>query len=193
MLITSITKQKADRYEIYVDGEKYGVLDGVVLASHRLKVGSELNEEELSSIRSESGVSFAFSDGIKYLSRSRHTESEVRGRLAEKGYDESVIDGALKKLREYGYVDDEAYAKAYVSVHSATRGKNRLRYELALKGVSREYIDGALPDDEYRTAYLLAQKKKSKYDSADKLIRYLLSRGFEYEVARRAVGDLEKL
>lgn len=193
MLITSITKQKADRYEIYVDGESYGVLDGVVLLSHRLKVGLEIEEEELFKIKRESGTSFAFADGIKYLSRARHTENEVRGKLNSKGYEDEAIDGALKKLRDYGYVDDEGYAKAYVSVYGASRGKNRLRYELSLKGVSREIIEGVLPDDEYRSAYLLAEKKKSRYDSTEKLVRYLLSRGFEYEVARRVASEVEKL
>ena len=192
MLITSITKQKADRYEVYVDGEYYGVLDGVVLAGHRLKVGLEIDERVLSEIKRESGISFAFLDGIKYLSRARHTENEVRSKLASKGYEGEWIEGALKKLSEYGYVDDEAYARAYVSVYSSSRGKNRLRYELSLKGVKRDVIDGVLPDDEYHSAYLLAEKKKARYDSTEKLIRYLLSRGFEYEVARRVANEMEE-
>ena len=192
MLITSIVKQKADRYEVYVDGEYYGVLDGVVLASHRLRVGLEVEERVLSEIKIESGTSFAFLDGIKYLSRSRHTENEVRSKLTSKGYDCQSIEGALKKLSEYGYVDDEAYAKAYVSINGATKGKNRLRYELALKGISREVIDGSLPDDEYDCAYVLAKKKKSKYDSSEKLVRFLLSRGYDYDVARRVANQLEE-
>ena len=41
MQITAVTKQKNGSYDIYVDGEKYQRLDGVVLASFRkIKVGT---------------------------------------------------------------------------------------------------------------------------------------------------------
>ena len=191
MLITSITKQKGDRYVLYVDGENYATVDGVVLLTHRLKVGSEVAESVLLQLKEESGANFAFLDAVKYLSRSRHTESEVRGKLSSKGYGDKEIDVAIKKLIEYGYVDDEAYAKAYVLTYGATRGKNRLRYEMSLKGVKKEYIDEALPEDEYLSAYKLAEKKRSRYSDREKLIRYLIGRGYDWEVSRRVVEQLE--
>lgn len=193
MQITSITKLKADKYEIFVDGELYAVLDGVVLLSNRLKVGMEIEDRKLLQIKCESDQNLAFNEGIKYLSRARKTESEVRQKLLQKGYEECAIDGAITKLISYGYVDDEAYARAYVSIYQSTRGKNRLRYELSLKGISRGVIESALPEDEYQSAYKLAEKKISKYGDREKLIKYLISRGYEYELSRRVVGDLEEV
>lgn len=192
MQITSITKSKAQKYEVFVDGELYAVLDGVVLLSNRLKVGMEVDSERLNEIKCESDLSLAFNDGIKYLMHARKTESEVRQKLSQKGYEDVAIDGAIEKLIAYGYVDDEAYAVAYVSIYQSNRGKNRLRYELSLKGISRDIIERAMPTDEYQSAYSLAEKKKAKYDDREKLIRYLVSRGYEYELSRRVVGDIDK-
>lgn len=191
MQITSIVKKKADVYEIFVDGEYCAIVDGVVLASRRLKIGSTVDETTIDEIKYASGVTFAFGDAIKYLSRARHTQMEVESKLQTKGYDDIAISGAINKLVEYGYIDDEGYAKAYVAIYSNTRGKNRLRYELTQKGVSRSIIDTVLPEDEYASCFSLADKKKSRYQDKDKLTRYLLGRGYEYEVVRRVVADLE--
>lgn len=191
MLITSIVKQKNGTYEVYADGERYEGIDAVTLLSNRIKVGATVDDGLMRNLIDSSAVNHAFSEGIKYLSRARHTEGEVRLKLQSKGYSECAVDEAVGKLKDYGYVNDEAYAKAYVSVYSKSRGKNRLVYEMTQKGISKEVILANLPDDEYESAYLIADKKRSKYEDSDKLIRYLMGRGFDYELSRRVVRDLE--
>ena len=191
MRITAVTKQKNGSYDIYVDGEKYQRLDSVVLASYRkIKVGEEITKEELDDILSRSGVNFAFDSAIKQISRSLKSESEIRKKLEEKGYTESQAQGAIDKLKSYGYINDLAYAHAYINTYGKDRGKLRLIYELGAKGIDKDIIDQVLPDDEEENARNLAVKKVKKYVEKEKMIRYLMSRGFEYELARRVSGEV---
>lgn len=191
MQITAIVKQKNGSYDIYVDGEKVEKLDAVVLAANRnIKVGAEISAESLENIKKTSGANFAFEAGIKYISRNMRTESEVRERLLSLGYSEEDTESAIRKLKEYGYVSDEAYAKAYVATYGRNRGKIRLSFELANKGVDKAVISACLPEDDRASARVMAEGKVKKYPQRDKMIRYLMSRGYEYEVAREVAKEV---
>lgn len=191
MQITAIVKQKNGSYDVYVDGEKTERLDAVVLASNKgIKVGAEITPDELEKIKRESGENFAFDAGIKYISRNMRTESEVRTKLLSLGYSETNAEYAIDKLKSYGYVNDLSYAKAYVSTYGKNRGRIRLSFELANKGVDREIIESALPSDDSVTALILAQNKANKYTDREKMTRYLLGRGYEYDVARAVAREV---
>ncbi len=191
MRITAVMKQKNGSYDVYVDGEKVERLDGVVLASFRkIKVGEEITEEELENIKKASGTNFAFDTAIRFLSRTMRTESEIREKLEAKGYSPEDAESAVSKLRSYGYLNDFAYANAYVRTYGKDRGKLRLRYELSSKGIEGEIIDQVLPDSEEENACALARKKVKKYPEKEKMIRYLMSRGFEYETSAKAFNKI---
>lgn len=191
MRITAVTKQKNGSYDIYVDGEKVERLDAVVLASFRkIKVGEEITEEELDEIKKTSGSNFAFDAAIRFLARNMRTESEIRSKLEDKGYSEEDAEGAIEKLRSYGYLNDSAYARAYVATYGKDRGKLRLAYELGTKGIDKSIIDEVLPDDEMERAKILAEKKIKKYPEKEKMVRYLMSRGYEYETAKNVANDV---
>jgi regulatory protein len=74
--------------------------------------------------------------------------AEVRRRLGRLGYRPSLVDGILERLAEMGYLDDEAFARAWVESRdrSKPRGEHALRRELGLKGVDRALVDGVLGD-----------------------------------------------
>ncbi len=191
MIITAVVKQRNGSYDIFVDGEKVEKLDAVVLAQNKnIKVGAEINPEELERIKKTSGENFAFESALKYLSRNIRTESEVRSKLLSLGYLDQDAESALTKLKEYGYVNDESYAKAYVSTYGRNRGRIRLSFELAQKGVDKSIIENALPEDDKITATIMAKNKRQKYTDREKMLRYLMSRGYEYDVAREVAQEV---
>ena len=65
-----------------------------------------------------------------------------------------------------------------------------MSFELANKGVDREIIESALPSDDSVTALILAQNKANKYTDREKMTRYLLGRGYEYDVARAVAREV---
>lgn len=84
-------------------------------------------------------------------SRSVH---EVRRHLAAARYPDSLIDAAIARLLELGFLDDAAFARTWVESRDRARprGTGALRRELTLKGLDRETIAGALADREITVA-----------------------------------------
>ena len=89
-------------------------------------------------------------------SRSRSI-ADLRRRLATAGFRAPLVEEAISRLVELGFLDDEAFARAWVDSRdrSKPRGEHALRRELALKGIDRATIDGVLAarraaDDEDR-------------------------------------------
>jgi len=78
-------------------------------------------------------------------SRSR-TVADLRRRLTTAGFRTSLVEEAITRLAELGFLDDEAFASAWVESRDRARprGEHALRRELALKGVDRGVIDGVL-------------------------------------------------
>jgi regulatory protein len=74
--------------------------------------------------------------------------SEVRRRLTSMGYRATLVDDAVTRLTELGYLDDEAFARSWVASRDRARprGEHALRRELQLKGVDRALIDGVLDE-----------------------------------------------
>jgi len=78
--------------------------------------------------------------------------ADLRRRLVTAGYRPTLVEDALGRLTELGFLDDEAYARAWVESRDRARprGEHALRRELALRGVERPLIDTVL--DERRGA-----------------------------------------
>jgi regulatory protein len=91
----------------------------------------------------------------RYLEARPRSEAEVRGRLVRLGYRRELVDEAVGRLVELRYLDDEAFARAWVDGRdrSRPRGEHALRMELGRKGVDRAVAEGIL--DERREDALL--------------------------------------
>jgi len=66
--------------------------------------------------------------------------AETRRRLRYLGYPHALVDQVVERLVEMAYLDDEAFAQAWVESRDRARprGEGALRRELALKGIARE-------------------------------------------------------
>jgi regulatory protein len=141
-------------------------------------------------------------------SRSR-SEAEVRRRLTTAGYRPELVDRAVIRLVELGYLDDEAFARAWVESRDRARprGEIALRRELRLKGIAQGTIEAVLEDraesaeagaDEVAARRLLDRHARTLSRIADPRVRRqrayaLLARnGFDPEICgrlSRGVGE----
>ena len=82
----------------------------------------------------------------RFLEVRPRSVAEVRRRLRSAGYSAGLVDGALDRLMELGFLDDAAFARAWVESRDRARprGERALRVELRQKGVGREETDEAL-------------------------------------------------
>jgi regulatory protein len=77
--------------------------------------------------------------------------AEVGRRLRHLGYRGDLAEGVVVRLVEMGYLDDEAFARAWVESRDRARprGAGALRRELSLKGVERPVVDAVLDERDH--------------------------------------------
>ena len=198
--ITLLERQKRqkDRVNVYLDGEYVFSLNEMDAAS--LRKGQQLSEIELAQLREKDAIERIFARGLDALSRRPLSEQELRRKLLRQQVSEAVVDAALLRLRQYGYLDDATFAQSWVQSRnrSQPRGQRALRYELRQKGISDAHIAAALGThhDEEAAAYQLARGRVLRFagmtrrEYREKLGSLLQRRGFSYEIARRVLDQI---
>ncbi len=195
--ITAITPQIHDktRCNIEIDGRFFCGMKLVTVMQNRLKVGSIVTAEQLAAIQLESEKETALDKALTHISLGMKTEKEIADYLLKKGYLGDVIEYVLEKMRSYGFADDEAYARGYAEGAGKKKGKKLIALELRRKGISDEAIEAALGElsGEEEAARAVLEKYLRGKDVTDratvqKAVRYLLSKGFEYDTVRSALA-----
>lgn len=127
------------------------------------------------------------------LSRRDHSVSEVRRKLKTKRFSPEQIDEAITWAQAQQLLNDESFAQKYIEsvMRSKAVGRRWLQYKLHEKGVSASIIEQTLaqsysPELEQAKAGEATQswqrQHPGKAGDRDKLMRFLLSRGFGSEV-----------
>lgn len=114
--------------------------------------------------------------------------------------DAAAASELLASLVEDRFVDDLRYASAFARDKASLDGWGpvKIRYQLAAKGIRRETIAEAMGDideekAESRMRDVIASKFRTLRDDPEvrlKLLKFALTRGYEYDAANRAVNDL---
>lgn len=122
---------------------------------------------------------------IKYIGISKKTEWEVNKKLKSLGVDSSIILRVITNLKELDYVNDEKYAKLYISqsVSMQKYSKYEIKQKLLQKGINIDIIEkmmyGFVPDEyEGKVVQRLLNGKLKNYEDIKKK-EYLYRRGFE--------------
>lgn len=106
-------------------------------------------------------------------------------------YTEEDIERVINKLLEKKYLDDYRFASWYIENRSVKKGisKKRLSEELTKKGISKSIASELLVSSgrsENEEIKKVIQKRGARY-TKDKLLRYLVSRGFPFELSKDMV------
>lgn len=185
------------RYSIYLDNQFYCGLELETVMRHRLKVGQVIDPDELDAIQLDSERVKALDKALTFVSRSKKTKKELRDYLAKKGYTEQTVDNVLSKMEDYRFIADDDYSLDYVKSYSKSKGKRLIEMELRRKGISDRDMREAIESigDETESAVKVAEKylknKQKTKENILKCYKYLLSKGFDYETAKSAVGKLD--
>lgn len=124
----------------------------------------------------------------------------MREYLAKHDFLESDIDDVLSKLVSLRFLDDYAYAEAYIrSARDYKRvGPQYLRMQLRKRGIPSHIIEELVCDesDDYTRALALARKKSQSLRSCDaptrwrRLTGFLARKGHNSSVIMQVMGEL---
>jgi len=196
-VITDISPQakNKERVNVYIDGAFFCGLDAFTVLERRLKIGAEISEEGLAGIVMDGEKRSALDRATKRLGYSLMPEKEMKAYLFERGYLAQAVEYAVEKLKEYGYIGDSGYVRAYYNDNSSSRGDKGIRYELERKGIDENILEDFFADsDDTNRCRAVAEKymRGKALDQKNKaaLSRHLYSRGFAWETAGRVIEEI---
>lgn len=192
-----IQKRNKERVNVYLDNEYAFSLD--VMQAALLRKGQALSEAEVTALQDDDAIGQAVDRGVRFLAYRPRSEQEVRRNLSDKDIPQAVIDAAVDRLHNLGYLDDRAFALFWIENRSTFKplSPRALRYELRQKGVADPIITDLLADvDAYDAAYQAARKRLQRLRGTDrstfrsKINAFLQSRGFTYDIIRDITQQL---
>lgn len=199
MLVTAITELTKKKVKVEFDHQFTLALYKGELNLFHLKEGAEVPEELVSELEKKVLKKRAVKYAMHLLQKKDYTEKELTDKLMHAGYSERCSMWALEYVASYGYVDDRKYAVRYLETYSDRKSMRKMQMELRQKGISDELFaearDEAEVEDEQDTLRYFAEKKARSLDLSQekdrqKLLRFLVGRGFCFNAAKEAVEEI---
>jgi regulatory protein len=144
----------------------------------------------------------AYDYALFLLNLQMRTEQEMREKMAKRGYFPEIIDEVIQKLFQDRYLDDSRYAEVYIEsmkrykYYGAFMMKKRLYEKKVPKEIIEEKLSELVTEEvemEIATRYVekefgkVKEVQKFEYEEKQKVMRRLLSRGFNFDVTTKLV------
>lgn len=198
--ITDIKEQRTnkERYNVFIDDEFSFSADMEDVVKYSISIDREIEQCELEKLKNTCEFSKAHKYALTLISKMDYTSFEITNKLKLKGYSIDTINEVLDKLYYYKFIDDEKYLKKYISycLRIKKYGKNKIIAELRKRGFNSSDIEEIKidEDEEYDNIKTAAIKKLNSLEGKEnlkpKLYRYLLSKGYEYDLIKKAIDEV---
>lgn len=186
-------KKKKNRVNIYIDGKFSLGLYKDTLIKYHLYEGKDITQSEISQIKNHEILTEAKEKVRNYLSYRIRSKKEVSDYLYRKQVNKDVVYKVISDFDNAGLLDDHEFALMWVKDRSMRNPKGNfvLRQELKNKGISDLDIELALRDiDERENALKAASKAHKKFQDKNKIMAYLVRRGFSHYLSKEVIEEL---
>ena len=198
MIITH-SKGRGKKIHILIDGEYQITTDIDFWAENFYKDGEDISEEEWKTLTDKIYYKKAVDKCYDLLSRRDHSVKELKTKLL-RTVDEDTAQKAIQKMLDYGYLDDEKYARNLVNYLSKSKNMSYtfIKQELYKRGISGDIASYALEDIEVDNVSSIISLLQTKYasrltaeDGKKKVIAALMRKGFSYSDIRNAFERID--
>lgn len=193
--------RRPGRFDLIVDDEPYAVLSLDAIAALGLAVGRHVEglEDRIAQAAAELHV---YDRALNIIAARARSSAELRRALVRKGEAPELVELAVARLAEQGFLNDAAFAQSFTrfKVLGAGQSRRRVQAELARKGVARDVADAAIAAvfqdegvDQRAIVERAARKKLRTLVKLDPLVRrrrlyaFLARRGYDGDDIRRAM------
>ena len=204
MIVTEVVPLDKKRRKVYIDNQYAFPLYLSEIRRFNIESGNEITSDVLEKI--EELLHKRIRERILYLLDSTpRTEFEIRTKLIKSGYTEMFFQPVIDRIKDYGYINDEEYARMYSESlrNSKNNSRRMIEQKLYPKGISKEIISTIMEDvsvDETELIMKVLNKKKidtESYNKMDypmrrKIFGYLISKGFSPSNISRCLGELSE-
>lgn len=192
-------KGRGKKIHLLIDGEYQVTTDVDFWAENYIKDGTDISDEEWKNLFEAIQYRKAVNKAADLLSRRDHSVKELRDKLI-RTVDPQSADKAIEKMLEFGYLDDEKYAKSLIKYLVDTKhySVSHVRQECFKRGIDRDIVQQLLDEDEpdnVSNALALIEgkyrTKLSQENGREKVIAALMRKGFSYGDIKSALYRFE--
>lgn len=200
MLVTEIEEISKSKCKIFLDGELAFALYKGELSTYHIKKGKELSQEAYEKLMGQVLLKRVRLRAMNLLKLRTYTEEELKRKLRQGFYPESLIENALEYVKSFHYVDDLSYAKEFIQYRVESLSKKQIINKLLQKGIEKEIIEkaffecedeGAVVEEEKQIIAFLEKKHYSAdncdYKEKQKLAAALYRKGFSTNCINRVM------
>ncbi|MDU6264784.1 MAG: regulatory protein RecX [Anaerocolumna aminovalerica] len=193
MIVTKLEELEKAKVKVYIDGEFHFLLYRKDIKIYKLQENEQISDKVYEEIIENTVLRRAKQKAMAILKYMDRSEQELRQKLKQSDYTETIIEAAIEYVKKFHYLDDERYAMNYIRFKKNTKSKRQLQTELSQKGIRKEYIDLAFQeeyDDEELAIQKAVSKKTSDVDSLSqeekmKLASSLYRKGFKMDLIQK--------
>jgi regulatory protein len=184
---------------VYLENGLFFTLHDEVCYALGVRSGHVLGKDELHKLMEANEARMCSYYAMVQSFKKRRTVAEMRRKLISMGFSQEKSDDAVSMLLDGGYLGDDAFADDYIDIKKGSSGKQKIAHDLMKKGIPKDVIREKLSvvtdEDQERLASLAGEKKLRSMDDGDpkkreKLMAFLLRRGYSYETVKSVVRTL---
>ncbi len=136
-----------------------------------------------------------------YCAYQERCHLEVEKKLRSWGLISDAVDMLLAELMQHNFLNEERYARSFARGKFRIKkwGRIKIKLELKKRSIYAKCIEYAMQEIDAGAYYetlkevllkkSLLEKESHPYKRKEKLTRYLVSRGYEYDLIRMAIDD----
>lgn len=136
-----------------------------------------------------------------YCAYQERSVRDVTSKLSKLKVEKSEAASYIERLKRNNFLNEDRFAKAFIAGHLRKKwGKAKIKSALLQKGISasviKEHLDN-VEDEGYEEQLLKTAQQKLKtikaendYERRTKLLRFLLSKGYESNKAGKVIKQL---
>lgn len=203
MIVTDVIELDKKRSKVFLDGEFAFVLYKGELRDYKIKVGNDLSLNTYDEITGTVLSKRVKLRAMNLLQKKDYTEKQLRDKLNEGLYSQELVDEAIDYVKSFRYLDDDRFARDYITYHMSMRSRNRIIQDLVQKGIGKDILMPIM-EEIYEEAgsesgedveleqiqKLLIKKhydKDMEYKDKQKIMAFLMRRGYSMDKIKRAM------
>ena len=182
MEIKNIKKLKSGKYKIEIDDTKITTYDDVII-NNNLLYKKNIDNKLLENINIETSYYDIYNKVIKYISIKLRSKKEILEYLNKNKIEENDKNKIIKDLTSAGLLNDENFAKAFISdkIYLSNDGRLKIKKELLEHNINEDIIDKYLYSYEESIFEEKLSKLMTKKIKTSKYNGYLLKQKLFYE------------
>ena len=198
--VNDLQKGKKNRYIVTLNEKEYDVNENLILNYHLVKGYVIEDDRILDDIISDISYYDFYDIALTYLERNVKSSGEIKNYLKKKGASDEISSKIVSALISHKLLDDKKYFELYVS-HYIRIGYgpiyiiNKAKQSGIPQNIIEEF-DFINYKDDIKASCLKQSQKKIKlikesdaYQKIMKLKRYLISRGYDYDMINEVIKE----